>query len=960
MKLRPRRVSGSARITTPTRPASFDAEVLEDRRLLAATPFDTLVFSKTAAFRHDSIDEGIAAIRQLGAANNFTVTATEDAAVFSDAGLADYKVVVFLSTTGDVLNATQQAAFERFIGAGNGYVGIHAAADTEYNWPWYGGLVGAYFASHPAIQQATVVVADRVHRATAGLPERWVRTDEWYNYRLNPRGNVHVLATLDEKTYAGGAMGFDHPIAWVQNYSGGRSFYTGIGHTAATYSEANARRHLLGGIEWAAGVVPGNAGATVADNYRKTVLEPDVLDPMELDVAPDGRVFFVERGGRVKAWSPATGATALLATIPVTTGDEDGLLGLALDPQFATNGWAYLFYSPVAGSEQRVSRFTVTGNTLDRASERVLLRIPVDRGGVAHSGGSLAFGPDGSLYISTGDNTNPFESDGFTPIDERPGRQRFDAQRSAGNAADLRGKILRILPQPDGTYALPDGNLFPAGTPGRPEVYAMGLRNPFRISVDSETGWLYWGDVGPDAVETSPTRGPRGYDEFNQARAAGNFGWPYFVADNQAYNDYNFATNTAGAKFNPAAPVNDSPNNTGPRNLPPAQPALIWYPYAASAQFPELGSGGRTAMAGPVYHFDPAASSPFKLPEYYDDTLFVYEWSRNWIKEVKLDANGRVLKINPFAPNLVLNRPMDMDIGPDGAMYVLEWGGGFGGGSADAQLVRIDYLGNPPPPPTPRVVGRHVFYNNTVFDGSNTSPDAADDASIATDKQARLPGQSASFSNVTSFTQGLNGIMIDVENLPAGPTPQGVDFDFRSSPTGAPGSFVPGPRAGQVAIRRGAGDGGSDRITLIWDPGGGGSAVEPLVDGWLEVTLRPSERTGLAAPDVFYFGNLVGESGDAAAPATLTVSALDLSATKRALNQNATITTRTDFNRDGRVNALDLAAVRSHLNRRLPLPGAAAPALAPTASGQASTFFAPPAPSPETTRLRRAAEDLLS
>ena len=272
-----------------------------------------------------------------------------------------------------------------------------------------------------------------------------------------------------------------------------------------------------------------------------------------------------------------------------------------------TNHWIYLYWSPSGGSDTRLARFTLVGNQLDMASQKILLNVHTERSSTNHEAGSLAFGPDGSLYLSTGDNTNPFESSGFNPIDEQPGRAIFDAQRSAGNMNDLRGKILRIKPEPDGTYTIPAGNLFPAdGSAGRPEIYVMGNRNPFRISVDSETGWLYWGEVGPDANNDSGNRGPRGYDEINQARQAGNFGWPYIIADNKPYRDFDFTPpGTPGALFNPAAPVNNSPNNTGPMNLPPAQGALIWYPYATSSQFPELGTGGRTAMAGPVYHFDP-------------------------------------------------------------------------------------------------------------------------------------------------------------------------------------------------------------------------------------------------------------------------------------------------------------------------------------------------------------------
>ncbi|MEU7778123.1 ThuA domain-containing protein [Micromonospora parva] len=228
--------------TTPATPASA-----------ADAPYDVLVFSKTAGFRHDAIPVGIQTIRDLGAANNFTVTATEDAAAFTTSNLNQYEAVVFLNTTGDVLNASQQTAFESYIGSGRGYVGVHAAADTEYDWPFYGNLVGAWFASHPAIQQANMKVEDRGHAATAHLPQTWTRTDEWYNYRTNARSTAHVLATLDESSYSGGGMGADHPLSWCKSYSGGRSFYTGAGHTQASYAEPAFRNHLLGGIRYASG-----------------------------------------------------------------------------------------------------------------------------------------------------------------------------------------------------------------------------------------------------------------------------------------------------------------------------------------------------------------------------------------------------------------------------------------------------------------------------------------------------------------------------------------------------------------------------------------------------------------------------------------------------------------------------------------------------------------------------------
>ncbi|MFJ8601830.1 ThuA domain-containing protein [Streptomyces shenzhenensis] len=212
-----------------------------------------LVFSKTAGFRHDSIPEGITAVRELGTDGGFAVDATEDAGAFTAKNLRRYEAVVFLSTTGDVLDAAQQRAFEGYIRQGGGYVGVHAAADTEYDWAFYGGLAGAYFQSHPAIQPATVDVEDRGHPATSDLAQTWDRTDEWYNYRSNPRERAHVLASLDESSYTGGTMNGDHPIAWCQDYQGGRAFYTGGGHTKESYAEPAFRQHLLGGIRWVIG-----------------------------------------------------------------------------------------------------------------------------------------------------------------------------------------------------------------------------------------------------------------------------------------------------------------------------------------------------------------------------------------------------------------------------------------------------------------------------------------------------------------------------------------------------------------------------------------------------------------------------------------------------------------------------------------------------------------------------------
>ncbi|MGH3761989.1 ThuA domain-containing protein [Actinophytocola sp.] len=700
----------------------------------AAQPEDptVLVFSKTAGFRHDSIPAGISAIQALGAEHGFAVEATEDAGAFTAENLARYSAVVWLSTTGDVLNAEQQAAFESYISAGGGYAGVHAAADTEYDWPWYGQLVGAYFQSHPAIQQATVNVETHEHPATGELPANWTRTDEWYNYRTNPRSSVQVLASLDESTYdpGGDAMG-DHPIMWCHPQGEGRSWYTGGGHTIESYGEPEFRTHLAGGIRYAAGLEAADCTPNTgpddppvdADFDQITLAkgEPSTGEPIALAVLPDRKVIHTSRDGRVWLTTPEA-TTTLAGQIPVYNHDEDGLQGVAIDPNFATNRWVYLYYAPPldtpAGDapetgtpadfepfkgHNQLSRFTLTEQgSLDLGSEQQILRVGTDRGICCHAGGEIDFDAAGNLLLSTGDDTNPFASDGYTPIDERADRNPvFDGQRSSANTNDLRGKLLRITVADDGSYTIPEGNLFAPGTEQtRPEIYAMGFRNPFRFAVDKETGWIYLGDYGPDAGAADPARGPGGTVEFNLIKGPGNYGWPYCVGDNQPFVDYDFATGESGEAFDCAAPKNGSPNNTGRLDLPPAQPA--WIPYDGGS-VPEFGTGGESPMGGPVYRHDPDLDSPTKFPEYYDGKNFAYEWDRGWIKTIDVGPNGERGAIQPFFDSMTLTRPMNIEFGPEGSLYVLDYGSGYFGGSEDSAVYRIDYTkGNR----TPEVVLR--------------------------------------------------------------------------------------------------------------------------------------------------------------------------------------------------------------------------------------------------------------
>lgn len=208
-----------------------------------------LIFTKTEGFRHQSIPTGVETVKEIASENDISTFHTEDATYFQPDSLSKYDLVLFLNTTGDILNEDQQDAFEQFIEGGGGFVGIHAASDTEYEWHWYGEMVGAYFESHPEIQEATITIRDKNHPSTSFLPDEWVRTDEWYNFKdINP--DIYVLMNLEESTYEGGKNGNEHPIAWYHEYEGGRIFYTAGGHTSESYSDSLFRKHILGGIQY--------------------------------------------------------------------------------------------------------------------------------------------------------------------------------------------------------------------------------------------------------------------------------------------------------------------------------------------------------------------------------------------------------------------------------------------------------------------------------------------------------------------------------------------------------------------------------------------------------------------------------------------------------------------------------------------------------------------------------------
>ena len=442
-------------------------------------------------------------------------------------------------------------------------------------------------------------------------------------------------------------------------------------------------RFLLAPASLAVSLLVAEEGAPDPNKFGIRVLSLNLTDPMEIAVAGDGRVFIAERTGTVKLYDPNTKQTTIVLALDVALrrgayARECGLLGVAVHPTFPEKPWVYLFYSgPDPLGKQRLSRFTFARRKLDPKSEKIMLKFGNDRDrGTCHEGGSMAFGPKGNLFLSTGDNTNPFESNGYGPIDERKDRRHFDAQRSAANTNDLRGKILRVRPTDDGGYAIPEGNLFPAGSKdARPEIFAMGCRNPFRMSVDSETGTAYWGEVGPDSGRDGE-RGPRGYCEINRAATAGYYGWPYFVADNKPYADFDFAARKVGDTFNPAKPRNDSVNNTGKAELPPARGPIHHYSRSC-------------AMAGPVYRpkGEPALGA---FPAHYAGRLFFYDWNRGWFKTIRFDDEGGVASVEPFLGHRKFTRPMDVEFGPGGRMFLLEYGSGWYD-NKDGRLLLVSY-----------------------------------------------------------------------------------------------------------------------------------------------------------------------------------------------------------------------------------------------------------------------------
>jgi predicted amidohydrolase/glucose/arabinose dehydrogenase/cytochrome c551/c552 len=452
-------------------------------------------------------------------------------------------------------------------------------------------------------------------------------------------------------------------------------------------------------ILFAATLVHGDTGSLPPpEDFAVETVAQNLSNPMEMSIA-DNIVFIAELHGYVKAVNLTTGQTRVGARFEVdyrkkgkkwSWDVESGVLGIAVDPDFPTNKWVYVCYTRPGGEsvehEHTVSRFRYRDGMLDRSSEQVILNIPSlrdqDR---IHESGSLAFGPDGNLYIGSGDN-------------QVHTRYLYSA-RTSTNSAVLNGKILRVRPGKDGGYTIPPGNLFPPDTPNtRPEIYVMGCRNPFRISVDQRTGHLYWGENGPADYYCGNLKNvdkkllPLGFDEFNQARQAGFFGWPFLIGENEPYPTYAFDTNTVTGAFDAEKPINYLKENTGVKELPPAQRPMIWYSHPPSPDFPMLGRGGASAIAGPVYYHDPTRKAEAGgLPKAFDHHWFIADYARGWVKVVQLDDAEKMVAIKAFPAQHRFQTPINLKFNRDGQLFVLQYGKGGWDGNNGGSLLRISH-----------------------------------------------------------------------------------------------------------------------------------------------------------------------------------------------------------------------------------------------------------------------------
>ena len=569
----------------------------------------------------------------------------------------------------------QREAIMAFVRSGKGIVGAHSALDAFYRWNAYREMVGGgLFESHPWTESVDIVIEEPGNPAVAHLGDSFTLIDEIYVLDENPRWNSRVLASLDMSSVEAtgdpaGNYRNDYPISWIREHEGGRVFITKLGHFADVWHNPDFIQHVLEGMRMAAGRLDVDfSGHLVKETVSEGVWPDDIA------VDDEGDVWIAELTGKVFHYDAATGETTQIGEVNTTdpTKIEHGLYGIEVDPNFYDGEpWVYLYYAEPETIINTLSRVRFENGQLDMDSEEILLRVPTEPQ-CCHQAGDIEWKPDGTLLLSTGDTgmseTRPEwelteeEIEAFkqeNSLEDIQWSRLVDSERSAQNLQDLRGKIIRI--NKDGS--IPKDNPF-YGEPGvRWEVYAYGLRNPYRFKIDPETNYLYIGVVGPDAQFD--------YDEYNISTEGGeNFGWPRDIGK-LIYNEWS------------------------PDDIPNYRPPFWEYTYE---------TGGRSASGGPVYRHE----GPGAFPAIFQDRVFVYDWARGWIKwgkiveeEVTLEkANGETYTVT--TPRLtdiktldILRgtRPISMELGPDGAIYVAEFTG-FWGPAPGSKVTRYRWVTN--------------------------------------------------------------------------------------------------------------------------------------------------------------------------------------------------------------------------------------------------------------------------
>jgi glucose/arabinose dehydrogenase len=678
---------------------------------------------------------------------------------------------------------------------------------------------------------------------------------------------------------------------------------------------------------------------TQVPGFQDGVYTTGLTAPTSMEFAPDGRLFITQQTGQLRVGLPGNTSvlTTPFVTLPTSANGERGLLSVTLDPNFMSNGYLYVYYTAnTPAAHNRVSRFTAVdadpdpavyrpGNTAATGSELPILDLENLSSATNHNGGAIHFGPDGKLYVAVGENANPSNSQ---------------------TLANRLGKMLRI--NPDGSIPA-DNPFYTQATGVNRAIWALGLRNPYTFAFEPGSGRMFINDVGQSAFE-----------EVNDGVAGANYGWP---------NTEGYRTNqplpTIGTYKDPLLAYGRSVGTTvtgGAFYRPPVQ--NFPQQYVGKYFFGDYGADwvryiDPSTNRPPINNFAVGAFGPVDYEVGPDGAL--YYLSIDGRQVGRITWVGPRITTQPQSQAVDEGQPVTFDVvaagpgtltyrwrrndvdipGATGASYTLPSATVDDSGASFTVVVSNSSASVTSDPATltvrpviPTVVGQYVFYNDSRFDGRDPAATEADDAAIATDKKPLLWGQAASFENMTGYSRGINGVMIDVDNLPATPTLSAADFVF--SVGRGEGKWAAAPAPQSVSVRPGAGASGSDRVTLTWPDG-------RIVNRWLKVSFKPSWLN--LAPgivDEFYFGNLRGEVGNAPPDATRqAVNVIDEVQTRAAMGTMvATITNLYDHNRDGRVNALDRAVAARNRGTSLAL------------------FTAPPPPPAGTAAVRRSADVL--